>query len=236
MKHLRAYLPLLILVVIGIAVLASGVLEQLEPDHLVAGQAALKSRIATHPLVAAAIYIVAMTIAVATGLPGSVALVLGGGMWFGIAWGTFLSAIGLMAGATILFLASRVAFSHGSGSAPVLVDRVRAGYLAYPVSYTMFLRLVPFFPFGAVTVALAWLRCPLWLFLVTSTIGGSVMLSFETALGAGLARSYAHDGRIAFSLLNHPGVILPLVGMATLSLIPIVLGRLRKRSDRAPTP
>jgi uncharacterized membrane protein YdjX (TVP38/TMEM64 family) len=229
-KRLRAFLPLLILIAIGVVMAASGQLDRLRPSHLAAQQTHLREEIALFPLAARAGYVALTTLAVATGIPGSVVIIFAGGMLFGILAGTVLSAIGLTLGALILFFAARSAFAHGTGSTPLLAERLRAGFHAYPFSYTMFLRLVPFFPFGAVTVALAWLRCPLWLFLVTSIIGGTVMLAFECALGAGLANTIAQQGSISIHLLREPRVLLPLLGMAVLALVPIVLGQLRRPS------
>ncbi|HET6545820.1 MAG TPA: VTT domain-containing protein [Rhodanobacteraceae bacterium] len=230
MKRLRAALPLLVLIAIGLALLASGALDRLRPQHLASQQEYLKDQLAIYPLLAGLGYIALTTLAVATGIPGAIVVILAGGMLFGVFVGTLLSAIGLTLGALILFLAARSAFAHGTGTAPLLVERLRAGFHAYPFSYTMFLRLVPFFPFGAVTVALAWLRCPMWLFLVTSIAGGTVMLIFETALGAGLANTIAQQGAISLHLFSERRVMFPLLGMAVLALVPIVLGQLRRRS------
>lgn len=229
MNRLRAFLPLLVLVAIGVALLFSGVLERFDPHHIVQEEIDLRAAIAAHPLLAGLVQIGLMALAMATGLPGAIVIVLAGGMLFGTVGGTLLSTIGTVTGALILFLASRSAFAEG-GTAPALVDRLRAGYHAYPFSFAMFLRLVPLFPFGAVTVALAWLRCPLWLFLITTTIGGTVMIAFESALGAGLTETIAREGTVSLSLFTHRSVLLPLLGMAVLALAPIVLAQLRRRA------
>ena len=50
MKRLRAFLPLLVLIAIGIALLASGVLDRFEPQRIAQEQADLHARIAAHPL------------------------------------------------------------------------------------------------------------------------------------------------------------------------------------------
>lgn len=228
MKRLRAFLPLLVLVALGIALLASGVLERFDPHHVARQQAVLHASIAAHPISSGLIQIGLMVLAIATGIPGAVVLVMAGGMLFGIGMGTVLSAIGTTLGALILFLASRAAFDDGGHRPPPpLVERLRAGFHAWPVSYTMFLRLVPFFPFGAVTVALAWLRCPLWLFLLATATGGTVMIAFETALGAGLSETILREGTVSLSILSHRKVLLPLLGMATLALVPIAISHLR---------
>ena len=231
MKRFRAFLPIVILIAIGIALLASGVLNRFRPEHLALEQAALQAQIAVHPLLAAAAYVGAVTLAISTGIPGVVVLILAGGMMFGTWLGTLLSSIGVTSGALILFLASRHAFGdHHAADAPGLVERVRGGYREHPLSYTFFLRLVPFFPFGGVTVALAWLRCPLWLFLAATAGGGSVMTGVESALGAGLAHRIGEQQTVSLDILATPEFFVPLVEiMGLLALAPVLLGKLRRR-------
>ena len=180
-------------------------------------------------MIASLIHVSVVTLAISTGIPGVIVLILAGGMLFGVVNGTILSCIGVTLGALALFLASRHAFgdhTHGE-TAPGLVGRLRGGYLAHPVSYTFFLRLVPFFPFGGVTVGLAWLRCPVWLFLAATAVGGSVMTGIETALGAGLARNIGRNHAVSFSLFDDPHVYVPLLGMGLLALLPILISKLR---------
>lgn len=234
MKRLKSLLPLFVLIALGIALFASGALKHFDPHHIAREQADLHAQIAAHPLAAALAQIGAMTLAIATGIPGAVVVVLAGGMLFGFIEGTLLSSIGTTLGALILFFASRSAFESGSGAAPALVEKLRAGYHAYPVSFAMFLRLVPFFPFGGVTVALAWLRCPLWLFALATVTGGSVMIAFETALGAGLTETIAREGSVSLSVFAHKRVLLPLLGMAVLALAPVVLAQLRRKRASEP--
>ncbi|HXD83827.1 MAG TPA: VTT domain-containing protein [Rudaea sp.] len=235
MKRLRAFLPLLVLIAIGIALLSTGVLNRLRPETLASEQAALQAQIAAHPIHAGLIHIGVTTLAIATGVPGVLVVILAGGMLFGIAWGTILSTTGATLGALILFLASRHAFADaGGGSPPALVEKLRDGYLAHPVSYTCFLRLVPFFPFGGVTVALAWLRCPLWLFLAATAGGGALMVGIETVLGASLAKNIGANHAVNLSLFSDPWVIAPLVAMGLLALTPVVIGKLREA--RKPKP
>jgi len=230
MKRVRAFLPLLILIAIGIGLFASGALDRFSPQHIGTEQVRLREEIALHPVLAALAHVVLVTLAISTGIPGVVVIILAGGMLFGVIEGSILSGIGTTLGALILFLASRSAFSHGTGGVPPLVEKLRAGYHAFPFSYTMFLRLVPFFPFGGVTVALAWLRCPLWLFLTATAIGGTVMTTIETALGAGLSETIAREGAVSLDILTHKRVLIPLLGIAVLALVPVVLQQLRRLS------
>lgn len=230
MKRLRSFLPLFVLVSIGIVLLASGLFDRLRPERIAGQYTDLKTMIVAHPIHAGAIYAGLVMVVVATGVPGSVVLILAGGMLFGVVAGTGLSLLGLILGTLILYFASRAAFASHEKPMPPLAARLRTGFSAYPVSYTMFLRLVPFFPFGAVTVALAWLRCPPGLFLVATAVGGGVALLFETALGVGLARSFLQGGPVSLEMFARRDIVLPLLGMAVLALGPIVLGQLRRMS------
>ena len=49
MSRLRAALPLLLLVVAGVVLFASGALDRLNPEQLVAHQGELHAQIASHP-------------------------------------------------------------------------------------------------------------------------------------------------------------------------------------------
>ena len=228
MRRFRSFLPLLALITIGIALLSTGALNRFRPETLASEQADWQAQIAAHPIHAGLIHVGVTTLAIATGIPGVLVVILAGGMLFGVVWGTLLSATGATLGALILFLASRHAFgTHADARAPALVERLRDGYLAHPVSYTCFLRLVPFFPFGGVTVALAWLRCPLWLFLSATAGGGALMIGIETTLGAGLAKNIGANHAVNLSLLSDPVVMLPLVAMGLLALAPVAIGKWR---------
>lgn len=230
-SRLNRVLPLLLLVAAGVVVLASGWLDRLRPESLVATHAELQQQVEGHRLQAGLIHVVALAVMVATAMPGALLLVLAGGLLFGAVAGTLQSLLGVCLGAIVLFIASRRAFEGGTRTAPALVDRIRAKYHAHPWSYTMFLRLVPVLPFGAVTLALAWLRCPLRLFLVTTLLGSLAMLSLQSMIGANLVELLARDGGWSPRSLLAPGILLPSVALALLALTPLLVERLRRISS-----
>jgi uncharacterized membrane protein YdjX (TVP38/TMEM64 family) len=234
MNRYRKFLPILVLVALGIALFLSGVLDRVRPENLAGTQVELQGQIAAHPFLSGLGYVSAVLFVIATGIPaGGALLIITGGMLFGIWAGTALSVVGVTLGALVLFLASRHAFGdHRHADAPGLVQRLRGGYMAHPLSYTFFLRLVPFFPFGGVTVALAWLRCPLWLFVTATALGGLAMTAVETFLGAGLAKTIGEQQSINFSLLDDPAVLVPLIGLGLLALVPILVNKWRSRPAR----
>ncbi|HEY8683167.1 MAG TPA: VTT domain-containing protein, partial [Rhodanobacter sp.] len=203
MSRWRAALPLILLLLAGIVLFASGSLDQLSPQQLVAHQGQLHAQIVAHPWLSHLAFIGLLTLAMATGLPGSIVVILAGGYAFGVVDGTICSSIGLTLGSLILYLASRYAFGAGSRRPPAIVVRLHHGFEQHPVSYTLFLRFVPIVPFGAVTVALAWLRCPLWLFIGASWLGGTITLLFETSIGAGLGDVMSQSDTFGIGLFMH---------------------------------
>ncbi len=234
MSRLRAALPLILLVIAGIVLFSSGVLDRLHPEQLVTHQTQLRANIADAPWLSRIAYIGLLTLAMSTGIPGTVIIIMAGGFAFGAVEGSIYSSIGLTMGTLILFLASRYAFGAGSKHPPALVDKLHHGFERHPTAYTMFLRFVPVAPFGLVTVALAWLRCPLWLFMGASWLGGTVSLIFETSIGAGLGEALARShGHFGLSLLMQRAVWLPLAAIAVLALLPLLAERFSRRLREA---
>jgi uncharacterized membrane protein YdjX (TVP38/TMEM64 family) len=229
----RAALPLILLLLAGIVLFASGSLKQLSPHQLVANQAELHAQISAHPWLSRLAYIGLLTLTMATGIPGTIVVILAGGFAFGVVDATLCSSVGLTLGSLLLYLASRYAFGGGTRQPPAVVARLRHGFEQHPASYTLFLRFVPVVPFGAVTVALAWLRCPLWLFLGASWLGGTVTLIFETSIGAGLGDALSQSDSLGLGLFMHREVLLPLGAIALLALLPLLLGRLTRRYRRS---
>lgn len=229
MKRWRAALPLVLLLLAGVVLFASGSLHALTPRQLVAHQVELHEQIVLHPWLSRLAYIGLLTLGVATGIPGTIVIILAGGFAFGVVDATLTSSIGLTLGSLILYLASRYAFGPGSRQPPNLVARLHQGFERRPVGYTLFLRFVPVLPFGAVTVALAWLRCPLWLFLGASWLGGTVSLVFETSIGAGLKDALSQSDQFGIGLLLHREVLLPLGAIAVLVLLAFLIKRMASR-------
>ena len=79
-------------------------------------------------------------LAISTGIPGVIVLILAGGMLFGTVYGTILSSIGVTLGALTLFLASRHAFGdHKHGEvAPDWSDAFAADISRFPSATRFF--------------------------------------------------------------------------------------------------
>ncbi|HEX7338788.1 MAG TPA: VTT domain-containing protein [Rhodanobacteraceae bacterium] len=228
MKRLRAALPLVILIAIGIALFASGGLDNLSPTALADKHHELQRIIAHYPWIAAIAYVGFLAIVVATGIPVSSVVTVAAGLLFGVVPAIALSSVGVVLGSTLLLFVTRLALGEPTRAAPALVERLRHGYAHHPLNYTLFLRFAPGLPWGAVTVALAWLRIPLKLFLIATTAGAVAMSIIESLIGAGIGEALDRGQRhfnLAAMLFN-PYILLSLGGLAVLALLPLLFGRL----------
>jgi uncharacterized membrane protein YdjX (TVP38/TMEM64 family) len=93
------------------------------------------------------------------------------------------------------------------------------------------LRFVPLFPFFLINLAAGFLEIPTRIFVVGTGIGiipgALVYASVGNGLGVVLDQGEVPDLGIIFT----PSILLPLVGLGLLSLLPVLVKRLRGRRD-----
>jgi uncharacterized membrane protein YdjX (TVP38/TMEM64 family) len=224
---LRRALPLLVLLAGGALLLASGLYRELALDRLADHQQWLQARATAYPWLTAGGLALTAAAVIATGLPGALAVVVLAGVLFGPWVGGMVGMLGGLLGSSLLFAASRRMFAGGRAP-PALLARVRDGYQRHPTSYTFFMRLLPVFPLGPFSVALAWLGCRWPQFLAATAIGAWFTGTVNAAVGAGMAHVIATRERVDIGLLSEPRLMVPLFVFAMLALLPVLLG-LRRR-------
>jgi uncharacterized membrane protein YdjX (TVP38/TMEM64 family) len=228
-SKLKRALPLLGLVALGAAFIFSGVYKELNLETLAAKHQALSAWAALHPVLAVGALLLGIAAIISTGLPGGVVLVITGGLILGAVKGALIAACGDTIGALVLYGAARQLFMTEGAKPPPLVERIRSGYLSTPISLTFFIRLVPVFPYGAASVALAWLGCRLRLFIAASFLGVLPSSLIYAAIGAGFGEAIERQEPIRLNILAEPRFAIPLVGLALLALLPAAFGLKRKK-------
>ena len=220
---------LLVLAAFGVAY-ALGMQRYLSFEALGRQQVALGEFVAAHPLVSPLAYTLAYAAAAALSLPGAVVITLAGGLLFGTLLGGACAVVGASAGATLLFLAARHALGGWlAGRAGPLMDRIRPGLERDGFSYLLALRLLPLFPFWLVNLAPALVRMPLRTFLGATLLGILPGTFVFAAVGAGLGTVLAEGRQPDLSIILRPAILLPLIGLALLSLLPVAWRRWKER-------
>lgn len=157
---------------------------------------ALRTYIDGHLLLSLALYVLAYVAVVALSLPGALVMTLSGGLLFGWQLGAPAAVVGATIGATLIFLIARSSIGEAiAARAGPAVARLRDGFRDNALSYLLFLRLVPVFPFVIVNLAAAALGVSLRAYLVGTFFGimpATVAYSYAgSALGRTIERQNA---------------------------------------------
>jgi uncharacterized membrane protein YdjX (TVP38/TMEM64 family) len=212
--------PLLALAGLVALAWASGATRLLSFEALGAHRAALDAWVAARPALAAGAYVALYTVVVALSLPGGVVMTLAGGLLFGAWAGTALTVVGATLGACLLFLAARSALAPlVAGRAAGLLDRIRPGLERDGFFYLLTIRLIPVVPFWLANLAPALVGMPFGAYAAATAIGIIPGTAVFSGIGAGLGEVLAAGGRPDLGVILSPPILLPLLGLAALSLL-----------------
>ena len=176
------------------------------------------------------VYVLIYVVVTAFSIPGGAIMTIAGGFLFGPWLGGALTVVGATLGACILFLAARYAladlFRRRAGSA---IRKMEDGFRENALSYMLFLRLLPAFPFFLVNLVPAFLGVRLKTYFIGTLIGiipGSLVYA---SLGDGFSAIVEKGGEIDLGIIFEPRFLLPIVGLAVLAVIPVIYKRIKSR-------
>jgi uncharacterized membrane protein YdjX (TVP38/TMEM64 family) len=239
-RGLRRWLPLGVLLLAVLVFFLLDLDRFLDFDELARWYGDLEGLRAESPvlavLIAAAIYAGATAISV----PAAWLLTVAMGLVFGWAMGAAIVVLSATLGASVLFLAAKTAladfFRRRAGP---WLNTLAQGFRGDAASYLLSLRLMPVVPFSLLNVVPAILGVKFSIFFWTTLVGiipGAIAYAFA---GAGL-RSVVAERAEACALdmppcgeplragdLVTPQVLIALFLLALVSLVPVVLKRLR---------
>ena len=218
----KRLLPLgLLLVVVGLA-FAFDLQRFLAFDTLREHDQALRGFVEARPLLTALTFVAVYAAAVTVSLPGAVFLTIAGGFLFGLWLGTLLVVVSATVGAILIFLIAKTSLGEGLRErAGPWLQRMQAGFNENAISYLLFLRLIPIFPFWIVNIVPALMSMRLRDYGLATFFGiipGSfVYISFGNGLGAVIEAGAEPDLGIIFQ----PAILIPILGLAFLALLPV---------------
>lgn len=226
---MRRFLPLIVLACLAVAgfflVRGSGW------ESLAHHQGELTDWVHSHPIASAALFMAAYMLTAALSLPQGALLTVAGGLLFGTVLGGVLTVTGATIGASILLVVVRSAFAgtlerHRHRIPEQVQNRLaRDGF-----AYLLALRLVPLFPFWLVNLAAAFAGIRLAAFFPATLLGIAPASFVLSSIGSGVGGILARGGTPDLSVLFSARILLPLLGLAVLSLLPVLF---RRRSAHA---
>jgi uncharacterized membrane protein YdjX (TVP38/TMEM64 family) len=229
MSRLRSIWPLLLVLALLAAVFASGLQSEISWPAIAARQATLHALVAGHPLAMGASYVALYALVAALSLPIAPIMSAAGGLLFGIAVGAALAVTGATAGAVLLYLVASTALGPllARRAAPVL-DRIRPDLERHGFSTLLALRLVPLVPFVLLNLAATLAGMRLLPYTAATFIGIIPVTTVLVSIGAGLGDVLEAGGTPDLSMVLSVPVLLPLIGLAALSLAPMAWRRRRR--------
>ena len=161
---------------------------------------------------------------VALSLPGATILTLTGGAIFGPVVGTLIVNIGATLGATVAFLVARLILREWvQKKFGDKLDPINKGLSENGISYMLFLRLVPLFPFFLVNLVSGLTEVRLLVYFL-GTMFGIMPGSFVYAnAGSNISRIDS------ISDISSPGVLGALILLGLFALIPVFYHRYKKK-------
>jgi uncharacterized membrane protein YdjX (TVP38/TMEM64 family) len=186
-SSLKRWLPLIVLAGLMALAFAMGWHKYLSFKTIGTNYDALRGFIGQNLAASLALYLGIYVAVVALSLPAAGVLTISGGLLFGWQIGAPATVVGATVGATIIFLIARSSLGEAlAAQAGPWLEKLRDGFRENALSYLLFLRLVPAFPFAVVNLAAAVLGVPLRTYVLGTALGiipGTTAFSFA---GAGL--------------------------------------------------
>lgn len=227
---IRRFLPVIAIVAAIAAFFAAGLDDYVTFDALRDNRALLADFVAKFGFAAALLFMAVYATSTALSLPGGAVMSIAGGFLFGTFAGTAYVVIGATVGAIAIFLIAKTALGDAlRAKAGPALKRMEAGFQENALSYLLVLRLVPLFPFFVVNIVPAFLGVPLRIYAIATFIGIIPGAFVFASVGAGLGSIFDSNQEFSPSAAVTPEVITALVGLALLSLLPVVYKKIKAR-------
>ena len=194
-------------------------------------EALLAFRDANYALAVGA-FIIAYVLIAGFSLPGATIATLTGGFLFGTFPGVLFNVTAATIGATAVYMAARWGFGdkladrldHSDGA----ISRLKHGIDDNQWSVLFMIRLVPVVPFFVANLIPAVVGVALHRFVISTFIGIIPGGLVYTSVGAGLGEVFARGEAPDLGIIFEPHVLLPILGLAALSALPMVLKLIKK--------
>lgn len=222
-------LPLFVLIAGMVAFFAFGGADYLSFDSLSQHRQELLQWTQNNQALAIIGFILAYALVVAFSLPGATWMTLAGGFLFGTVLSTALVVTAATLGAVAIFLIARYALAdYFRAKMGTSVRKMEAGFQANALSYLLFLRLVPVFPFWLVNLVPAFLGVPLRTYVIGTFVGIIPGSAVYCSVGNGLGAVFDAGGTPDLGIIFQPEILGPIVALALLSLVPILYKKFKK--------
>ncbi len=226
----RRLWPLAVLGAVILVFFLTGLDSYLNFESLRLYRADLSAWVAANAVLAVIAYMATYALAIIAFPPSGAMLTITGGFLFGTFFAGIYVIIAATIGATALFVVAKTTLGdYLRARAGPFLQRMEAGFVENAMSYMLVLRLIPLFPFWLVNLAPAFLGVPVRTFVIGTFIGIIPGTFVYASVGAGLGAVFDAGGSPNLGIIFQPEIIMPIVGLALLSLLPIAYKKIKAR-------
>lgn len=232
-NRLKKYIPLLFLIALSVAIYFSPLRSYFTFEELKTNRELLKEMVDTHWFLAPLSFILIYFVITALSFPLGLFLSILGGFLFPQPLSTIYIVFAATTGASVPFLMARTAFGDSlRKKAGTFLQKMEKGFHENKISYLLFIRLVPIFPFWVVNFAPALFGISLWAFVWTTSVGIAPAAFVYAQAGAGLAAIFDEGKEFSFNAVFNWKLRIALIGLGFFALLPVLIKRLKKKWRR----
>lgn len=206
----------------------------LSADMLRENRETLLALVAQNRLLVVICFMLLYAIVVIFSLPGGAIMTVTGGFLFGTVQASIYIVFAATAGATALFLIAKTSLGDPlHQKAGPWLDRLEKGFHENELSYLLFLRLVPAFPFFVVNLVPAFLGVSLRTYVIGTFFGiipGTVVYA---NVGNGLGSIFDAGGEFSVQTVLSPEILIALTLLGLLALVPAAIKKVRGMPEKS---
>lgn len=231
MNYIRRWLPLTILASIFLLFFLFRLHHYLTFEAINQYQFFIKQWTIAHYGAALTLYLLIFILLLACAIPGGTVLCLLGGFLFGV-MAFFYALFATTVGGLILCLAVRSAFgTNVTKRRYQWIKNVERGFRKNAFYYLLMLRVMPFCPCWVSNISAGALNVPIRTFLLATIIGVTPATFIYVLAGRSLDKIIVAAPTQGFAILTTPSILLPLIGLALLSVAPILYKAVKKSAQ-----
>lgn len=199
-------------------------LDALQKYHLVA-----QAWANTHYKSAVSLYILLFTGLIACTIPCATLFTLIGGFLFGYI-ALLYAVLSTTAGGLILFFAARTALgARIAAKSTGWIKKMEAGFQRNAFNYLLTLRLIPIFPCWISNIGAGALNVPVITFISATVLGIFPATLIYVLAGRSLDKLLSDSQAPLLNIIFTPSILFPLLGLAILSIFPVIYKFIKNR-------
>ncbi len=221
-RRIVAIIPFAIILILIFFFYLSGFYHKFNFEMIKNEHVRWKMFVSTHPWLSAFYFMGIYIVSVVLVIPDSTILTLLGGFLFPLPLAIIYSCIAETAGATIFFLAARLAFIETLGKRKGdFIHDLQMKFQVNQAYYLLFLRFSHLLPFWLINLTAGIFRVRISTFIWTTFIGIIPLTFFIAESGASLSKYFETHTHFAFKEAFTTEVKIALVVLGCIALLPI---------------